>query len=171
MDFLQAEQPLTPRPSPAATPILPQPPSKVSKSSHYSQRRGYSLFAEPHLDQLSSFSTTPASTHLSFHDQRLPASVCQQVSAKSSFATTLVAKAARSVAGHRWKKAFLHCVCLFSQAWPRQRTSADWAAALLPFSNTLSMPFYQLSVLVFCKHFGTKSREMDVWKRAVVLAN
>ena len=24
------------------------------------------------------------------------------------------------------------------------------------------MPFYQSSVLVFCKHFGTKSREMDV---------
>ena len=25
-------------------------------------------------------------------------------------------------------------------------------------------------MLVFCKHFGTKSREMDVWERKAVLA-
>ena len=36
------------------------------------------------------------------------------------------------------------------------------------FSNTCSMSLYQLLVLVFCKQFCARSREMDIWKHKTV---
>ena len=64
------------------------------------------------------------------------------------------------------KNAFPHC-CV----WVRSSLDKVFPATELRpfFSNTFSMPLYQLLVLVFCKQFCARSREMDIWKHKTVL--
>ena len=66
------------------------------------------------------------------------------------------------------KNAFPHC-CV----WVRSSLDKVFPATELRpfFSNTFSMPLYQLLVLVFCKQFCARSREMDIWKHKTVLAD
>ena len=61
---------------------------------------------------------------------------------------------------------FPHC-CV----WVRSSLDKVFPATELRpfFSNTFSMPLYQLLVLVFCKQFCARSREMDIWKHKTVL--
>ena len=63
------------------------------------------------------------------------------------------------------KNAFPHC-CV----WVRSSLDKVFPATELRpfFSNTCSMSLYQLLVLVFCKQFCARSREMDIWKHKIV---
>ena len=96
----------------------------------------------------------------------LLASVCQ--SGKSSLANASLLASRFGKNRHCWKNAFPHC-CV----WIRSSLDKVFPATELRpfFSNTFSMPLYQLLVLVFCKQFCARSREMDIWKHKTVLAD
>ena len=100
-----------------------------------------------------------------FMTSELLASVCQ--SGKSSLANASLLASRFGKNRHCWKKCFSPLLCL-SQVQSGQSISCDWAVTLF-FSNTFSMPLYQLLVLVFCKQFCARSREMDIWKHKTVL--
>ena len=98
-----------------------------------------------------------------FMTSELLASVCQ--SGKSSLANASLLASRFGKNRHCWKKCFSHC-CV----WIRSSLDKVFPATELRpfFSNTCSMSLYQLLVLVFCKQFCARSREMDIWKHKTV---
>ena len=95
----------------------------------------------------------------------LLASVCQ--SGKSSLANASLLASRFGKNRHCWKKCFSPLLCL-SQVQSGQSISCDWAATLF-FQTRFRCRFINCwCLLVFCKQFCARSREMDIWKHKTV---